>query len=301
MIHQQEENKILETFKQCSKQASTLLSKVRCADSEFLKDEWRDNKNNLKECLLSGNSFLDSPMIMNAMLMNDTSLASEELSLIVDEEELDYSEILNEPAIHRTHLSPLPIDGKMISTNNSIHHLYHLQRHLKTTGKEVEDFNSIIEWGGGFGNFAKLMFKANPEIQRYDIIDIPEFSCLQNIYLSAIFGEENVNLITEDNIALADNKINLIPNSFLGDVEFGNYDSFVSTWALSESDEEAQQFCINKGFLHSENILLSFHQCGDHIPFMKESTQLKEFLELLDSITIEDVEVIPGVNYYAFR
>ena len=301
MIEQQEEDKILTTFQQVSKEASSLLSKVRCSDSEFLKDEWRDNKNNLKQCLLSGNSFLDSPMIMNAMLMNDTSLASRELEFIVDEEEVDYSEILCEPAIHRNHLSPLPIDGRMVSTNNSIHHLYHLSRYIKTTEKEAEDFNSVIEWGGGFGNFAKLLIKANPKIQRYDIIDIPEFSCLQNIYLSAIFGEENVNLVTEDNISLSDNKINLIPNSFLGEIEFGNYDSFVSTWALSESDEEAQQFCINKGFLHVENILLSFHQCGDHIPFMKESTKLKEFLQLINSITIEDVEVIPGVNYYAFR
>jgi len=301
MIQQQEDSKILDTFQQVSKEASSLLSKVRCSDSEFLKDEWRDNKNNLKQCLLSGNSFLDSPMIMNAMLMNDTSLASKELEFIVDEEEVDYSDILHEPAIHRNHLSPLPIDGRMISTNNSIHHLYHLSRYIKTTEKEVEDFNSVIEWGGGFGNFAKLMIKANPEIKRYDIIDIPEFSCLQHIYLSAVFGEENVNLITDDNLALADNKINLIPNSFLADVELGSYDSFVSTWALSESDKEAQQLCEDKGLLDLDNILVSFHQCGDHIPFMEESTRLKELLEKKENVKIEDVKVIPGVNYYAFR
>ena len=91
MIQQQEDSKILATFQQVSKEASNLLSKVRCSDAEFLKDEWKDNKNNLKECLLSGDSFLDSPMIMNSMLMNDTSLASEELEFIVNDKQFNSS------------------------------------------------------------------------------------------------------------------------------------------------------------------------------------------------------------------
>ena len=75
---------------------------------------------------------------------------------------------------------------------------------------------------------------------------------------------------------------------------------FISTWALSESPKKCSEFLDDAGILDSKKLLVSVHQCGDHIPFMEESTNLKQILETKNTIT-EDVEVIDGVNYYLFR
>lgn len=66
---------------------------------------------------------------------------------------------------------------------NLIHQAYHLQQWERATGRRIEDLSSIVEFGGGYGAMCllcrRLGFKG-----RYVIYDLPEFSLLQQWYLS---------------------------------------------------------------------------------------------------------------------
>jgi hypothetical protein len=95
-------------------------------------------------------------------------------------------------------------------------------------------------------------------------------------------------------------KINIVSSTLLDKVENLQADMFVSTWALSESPKEVQEVVLAKNFFQSERFLVGFHQCGNHIPFFEESTHLGMLLKA-KGCKIEDVKVIPGVNYYAFK
>ena len=75
---------------------------------------------------------------------------------------------------------------------------------------------------------------------------------------------------------------------------------FISTWALSESPKECTDYLQKNGLLDPKKMLVSLHQCGNHIPFMEESTNLRNILREKDTIE-EDVSVIDGVNYYIFK
>ena len=194
---------------------------------------------------------------------------------------------------------PKSMTWEFDTTHNSIHHLYHMARYERKTGKKIAAAKRVIEWGGGYGNFCKLVCSL-PEsvLSTYTIIDIPEISALQWIYLSSIFGEEKIKLVTEQS-GVEDGKINLVslPNLSLVD---GGYDLFVSTWALSESPTEMHDLVNQKNWFDVNSLLMAIHQCGDHIPFMTESTNIGLLAKKFGAL-IEDVQIIPGKNYYIFK
>lgn len=68
-------------------------------------------------------------------------------------------------------------------TNNLIHQAYHLQQWEQTTGQRVEELSSIVEFGGGYGAMRLLIHELGFR-GRYTIYDLPEFSLLQEYYLS---------------------------------------------------------------------------------------------------------------------
>lgn len=68
-------------------------------------------------------------------------------------------------------------------TNNLIHQAYHLQQYEQTTGKRIEDLKSIVEFGGGYGAMCLLIHELGFK-GKYVIYDLPEFSLLQEYYLS---------------------------------------------------------------------------------------------------------------------
>lgn len=67
--------------------------------------------------------------------------------------------------------------------NNLVHQAYHLYQWQQATGRKVSQLSTIVEFGGGYGAMALLChhlgFKG-----RYVIYDLPEFSLLQEWYLS---------------------------------------------------------------------------------------------------------------------
>lgn len=66
---------------------------------------------------------------------------------------------------------------------NLIHQAYHIQQWQQTTGKRINQLDTIVEFGGGYGAMALLCHRLGFN-GKYIIYDLPEFSLLQEFYLS---------------------------------------------------------------------------------------------------------------------
>ncbi len=66
---------------------------------------------------------------------------------------------------------------------NLIHQAYHLTQWEQATGKRIEQLDTIVEFGGGYGAMVLLCRRMGFE-GKYVIYDLPEFSLLQEYYLS---------------------------------------------------------------------------------------------------------------------
>jgi hypothetical protein len=165
---------------------------------------------------------------------------------------------------------------------NDVHHLYHICLFIENTGMSKK--KKIFEWGGGYGNFCKIFNLAFPDlVEDYVIFDLPQLSKLQRSYLDS----KDLQKVKTD--SSTENLDNLSKTC----------DLFVATWSLSECPVELIDKVESLGFLDT-SMLVALHQCGSHIPFFKESTHLLEKLKKR-SPTIVKNEVIPGINFYAFK
>lgn len=152
---------------------------------------------------------------------------------------------------------PTITSATWMTSANRCHHASHLAMYTQECKRNFWDCASIIEWGGGYGNMARIIRRMNPSVT-YTIIDLPELLALQYVYLSSIEGEGNVHVV-QPNITpqLAPGKINLL-SSQLAVSKGGGFgcDSFISTWAITESPRDAQKFVKEKEFFGARSILL---------------------------------------------
>jgi hypothetical protein len=171
-------------------------------------------------------------------------------NIIVDMLEAKYGSILTEEILAEDVLgSPLLLRYAKYKTSlGRVIHAYQMMCIANANKYEINDKFIITEWGGGYGGLARLVTKIYPN-SFYNIIDIPESTVIQYCYLSGTNGEK---FIQAHNVATKkkfEKKINLVPNSILEHLSTNLFDCdcFVSTWALSESNE----YSIN--YVHANN------------------------------------------------
>ena len=152
-------------FNEISSNVNHLLDSIDLnIEAVLIKSEWEENRIKFRGRLREGidKDFLKNNEISGLMFQSDLNVFSEEmkdidLTLVNVVEEYDFS---NKNTV---------ANKKDISTN-SIHHLYHISAFKKNTKGELEDIKSILEWGGGYGNMAKIFFELIPTINNYTII-----------------------------------------------------------------------------------------------------------------------------------
>ncbi len=199
--------------------------------------------------------------------------------------------ILEEDYVGLPQLSNL----KYATSNNSIHHLYHILRFLNETNLDSNQIHTIIEWGGGYGNLAKIFIRLKNTSMTYIIIDLPFFTCLQWLYLSTVIGEDHVFLFQKPNDIVQEGKINLIPVCFIESVNI-KADLFISTWGISESSKFAQDFVINTNFFKAPHILLCFQRKDENLP---DAERVGKFVQS-NGASVQEIEYLLG-NFYAFK
>ncbi len=190
---------------------------------------------------------------------------------------------------------PIIQNNKYQTSHNSIHQLYHLGRFLSSTKCDLAQITSVIDWGGGYGNLAKIFKRLKSNNLTYTIIDTPMFSCLQWLYLSSVFGAENVHFISNQTDSLRKGLINILPLCYLSNREI-SADLFLSTWAISESSTQSQNYVIRTNWFNAPHLLIGYQQQN------KKITDTGKIGELASTIGArkEPMKFLPG-NYYLFR
>jgi hypothetical protein len=80
---------------------------------------------------------------------------------------------------------PAPFPSYPGSSGNLIHHAYHLCRFEQATRHRIDDFDLVVEFGGGYGSMARL-FHALGFKGSFVIFDLPEFASLQRFFLKSL-------------------------------------------------------------------------------------------------------------------
>jgi len=130
----------------------------------------------------------------------------------------------------------------------SLVHLFYAATSLEALrGKEPKN---IVEFGGGYGNLARIFKMMVPESTIF-IIDLPELIVFQAIFLRSTLPGKEVIIHSKAPESFAKGTINLIPVYLLEDIDV-KADVFISTFAISETTERLQNLVFKKRFFDAD-------------------------------------------------
>jgi hypothetical protein len=114
---------------------------------------------------------------------------------------------------------------------NLIHHAFALSHFERTARKQVDQFRLIIEFGGGYGSMARLVWQLGFR-GHYVIYDLPEMSAVQRYYLKSIGLPTSTAKTAHDgpmvSWAGSQDDLEQITDRRVADL-------FLATWSLSET------------------------------------------------------------------
>ena len=248
-------------------------------------EEWIGNRLRLRELIMTNNPthFLTWDVIGKTMFVGDSPYVATELTALRNANDW---RTRWKPAIREDSAgAPKRFRGYLASSGNLIHHaytLYYFERHLK---RAIDGFQGIIEFGGGYGSFCRLVRKLGFRRQ-YIIFDLPEFSALQRYFLTSV----GVPVDVSNNVRCVSDfdrlKANLAPGSDW---------LCVALWSLSETSLDfRRQFLDNVSAVTSWLIAYQgrFGEV-DNVEFFADWTQRKSDF----SWHSKEIPQLPG-NYY---
>ena len=287
-----------ERFMRCRQRFPELISSLSQHDiSRYVNPNWTGFSSELQKALLP---YPDSAFLRNKIIM-DTMFVSAGGNWL--EEELQFldrklsRDVLKAVLVEDWVGDPVLMNREYNSSHNSIHTLYHLAKYVDSTKNDLHKINSVVEWGGGYGCMTKTLRRFVSGPLTHVIIDLPMMSSIQWLYLSSILGEENVNLILGKDQQVKPGMTNLLPVCFIDDFDIRG-DLFISTWALSESAEYAQDYVAKRKWFDSKHLLLAFQSGQEMFPGAAK-------VGALATASGAKTERIPFIgvgydNYYAF-
>jgi hypothetical protein len=260
--------------------------------SIYVTELWKDYNVSAKRALLPmpPYDFLRNPTIMGTMFVTRGGnwLKKELKYLEKTLPESKLRQLLQEDYAGK----PLLLNAKYLTSHNTIHHLYHLIRFSSTTNCELDELSNVVEWGGGYGNMAKIFRRLNKSAT-YTIIDTPLFSCLQWLYLATVNGTESVNILMNNSNEVVSGKINCMPLCFLPKIALSG-ELFISTWGLSESSRYSQDYVAMRKWFGAKHLLLAYQRSNDKLPNAERIGQLAQE----QGAEVAEIEFLPG-NFYA--
>ena len=167
--------------------------------------------------------FLRWPEVRATMFVVNSSYGSAELKALMSHQAWSerWSPLLREDPCGCPTPSRLAAD----ISDNLIHHAYHLLMIEERLG-DIEDFAEIVEFGGGYGSFPRLVRRLGVA-SRYHIHDLPEFAALQRYYLASVALRRGEPAIQED--VTWGSSIDELPT------KGASSRLFVALWSLSET------------------------------------------------------------------
>ena len=201
--------------------------------------EWVRNQIKIKELILSGDirDFLNWPIIMTTMFYGGNHHEFDALKKSPRWNSM-YKNNLYEDKIG----NPSRYTESLNSSSNLVHHFYSLEQlFVNIPSFDLKKINSIFEFGGGYGSFARLVLRLGFKGE-YTIFDFKIFNLLQKYFIkSSSIKNMSKNVLYVNDIK----NIN------------GEFDLFVSLWALSESPLYLRDEILNK-CIQSKYILIGY-------------------------------------------
>lgn len=238
----------LDVSRLCPADASTLerVDKLRaeardamfCAreEAQGAWPEWAENMRRLAVRVEEDDPrwFLRWDEVRGAMFVYDAAYA---------EQEIGYLRALPEwgsrwkPAIRESAVgAPLASIWEPESSDNLIHHAYHVAQFERATRSRVQEFDFVCEFGGGYGSMARLLRNLGC-LSHILIFDLPMLSALKRFYLKSL-GEEislsATDLFTERRSISCISDMGLFSRSVLSRPS-ASRSLFIGTWSLSEA------------------------------------------------------------------
>ena len=190
--------------------------------------DWATATNRLRHLVLNADprAFLRWDVIMERMAVRQSPITPLELSAL---QALPDWESRWKPAIREDPAGrPFRYSGFPDGSEPLIQTAYALSQLEELAGRPVEAWDSVIEFGGGFGSLCRLIHRLGFR-GRYVIFDLPPFTLLQRYFLRSACilrdGDERISL-TSDLDALERHVAELPPDA---------WSMFVACWSLSET------------------------------------------------------------------
>lgn len=142
-------------------------------------DTWLQRRIEIRRQIREGNPdhFLQWSVIRACMFVGNAPYIDKEAQALG----LRYWHVLAEPMVGRP--PDIYTYAGVVTSGNLVHQAYHLAQWELTTGRKVEDLETIVEFGGGYGALALLVRRLGFRGQ-YIAFDFPEMALLQRFYLS---------------------------------------------------------------------------------------------------------------------
>lgn len=185
-------------------------------------DTWSKHRQDLRLKIVDDNpaEFLKWPTIVSTMFVGNAPYIDIEYDQL---RHGIFDEAIKEPNFGK------PVLYQGWTSGNLIHQAYHLSQWEAATGWRISNIDSIVEIGGGYGAMAlvcrKLGFTGS-----YIIYDLPEFSLLQEYYLSNTIGVNNIEFA-----------------NYPGKLNRVSADLLVAAYSIGEMDIKARTDVLNRG------------------------------------------------------
>ena len=162
------------------------------------------------------------------------------------------AEVLRENAVG----GPYLYDRRYPTSSMLVQHAVHVCSLWKEIGIRPSELHRVVEWGGGYGSMARLLFRFQPRLS-YVILDTPVMLALQWLFLSTVLGPDRVVLPGSEDGSSREGRVYLQNSSSFGPV--GNPpDLFLSTYALSESPRALVEGVAARRFFGAEHLWVAY-------------------------------------------
>ncbi len=196
---------------------------------------WTNNRITIRDKILKDDPrrFLNWEVIRNTMFFCNTPFIVPALESLQssDKWQARWQDATRESKVGL----PLKFPHYSESSGNLIHQVYNLSQFEEHSGKAIEDFQTIVEFGGGYGRTCLLAHKLGFR-GAYFIFDLPEFSALQRFYLKmngvSVMNAEHDGLAQEGVVCLSS------IDELRAGLDKRAIDLFIANWSLSETPLE---------------------------------------------------------------
>jgi len=122
---------------------------------------------------------------------------------------------------------------------------------------DIKTLNTVVEIGGGYGCFCRVVQEMILPRITYIMFDLPEMLALQYYFLSGSSTEYKIIPHFSSSSKIVEGAINLVPIHYLTNFKVNKYDLIVSHFALSETTKYIQHLVSEKLFSKAKYLYMT--------------------------------------------